>query len=147
MDPQEKIMNLVLEKKVDEAVNVFKQTPIFDYTSKKPLIKYEYFEFSKAKKKNAIFLRILLNYISLINLLNDLNIEDFQGILLKFCAKFALLNQKEGFFKLILMAKSSLEVYNIFFQKGKEMLNNFAGDINEVDWNDVDLKAIGYTPA
>ena len=145
MNSQEKIIQLLLQKKEDEAVDVFKQTPIFDYSSKQPLIKYEHFEFSKTQDKNPIFLRILINYISLINLVNDQKIENFQDILLKFCAKLCYLKQSNGSFKLILMAKSSLEVYNICFQKGKEIFKNVELNLTDVAWNEDKLNTVGYT--
>ena len=88
MNSQEAIINLIKRKKYTEAEEIFTQNPIFDYSSKCPLIKYESFEFHDTKKKNPIFLRVLLNYISLINLLSDQQLFPIQEILIKFCAKF-----------------------------------------------------------
>ena len=145
MNKQENIIDLLLQKKNDEAVDAFKKTPIFDYTSKSPLIKYEHFEFSTTQNKNPIFLRILLNYISLINLVIDQNIENFQDILLEFGAKFSYLKKENGYYKMILMAKSSIEVYNIFFQKGKEIFNNVSLHLTDIDWNQAETNSDGYT--
>ena len=145
MNSQENIIDLLLQKKNDEAVDAFKKTPIFDYTSKSPLIKYENFEFSQTKNKNPIFLRILLNYISLINLVIEQNIENFQDTLLKFGAMFSYQKKENGYYKLILMAKSSIEVYNIFFQKGKEIFNNVSLNLTDIDWNQAEINSDGYT--
>ena len=145
MNSQENIIDLLLQKKNDEAVDAFKKTPIFDYTSKSPLIKYEHFEFYKTKNKNPIFLRILLNYISLINLVIEQNIENFQDILLKFGAMLSYQKKENGYYKLILMAKSSIEVYNIFFQKGKEIFNNVPLNLTDIDWNQAETNSDGYT--
>ena len=145
MNSQENIIDLLLQKKNDEAVDAFKKTPIFDYTSKSPLIKYEHFEFYKTKNKNPIFLRILLNYISLINLVIEQNIENFQDTLLKFGAMFSYQKKENGYYKLILMAKSSIEVYNIFFQKGKEIFNNVPLNLTDIDWNQAETNSDGYT--
>ena len=145
MNSQENIIDLLLQKKNDEAVDAFKKTPIFDYTSKSPLIKYGRFEFYKTKNGNPIFLRILLNYISLINLVIEQNIENFQDILLKFGAMLSYQKKENGYYKLILMAKSSIEVYNIFFQKGKEIFNNVSLNLTDIDWNQAETNSDGYT--
>ena len=145
MNSQETIINLIKEKKYTEAEEIFTQNPIFDYSSKCPLIKYESFEFHDTKKKNPIFLRVLLNYISLINLLSDQQLFPIQEILIKFCAKFTYEKISEEHIKLILMAKSSTEIYNIYFQKGKNIFKDCKCKIEDIDEEEVDNKGIGYT--
>ena len=55
MTAQENIINYIKEKNYDDAAEIFKQNPIFDYSSKSPLLKYEFFEFYDLKKKIRFF--------------------------------------------------------------------------------------------
>ena len=144
MTTEEKIIRFLKDKKYSEAVETFRQTPIFNYYSKDSLIKYEYFEFSKTKKKNPIFLRILLNYISLINLVNDQALEKFHEILSIFGCKFAYETLDNNFIKLILMAKSTTEVYDIFFKQGMDIFKNMNEILVDIDDKEEDVKGIGY---
>ena len=121
MDTQEDVIKYIKEEKYQKAKEAFMQNPIFDYCSKSPLIKYESFEFSNTKKKNPIFLRVLLNYISLINLISDEKLFPINEILIKFCAKFTYQQKSKEDIKLILMAKSSTEINKIYFEKRKEI--------------------------
>ena len=145
MTAQENVINYLNKKKYKDAEEIFRQNPIFDYSSKSPLIKYEYFEFYNLEKKNPIFLRVLLNYISLINLLFDNNLSPIQENLINFCAKITYEKKGSEHIKLILMAKSSTEVYNIYFQKGKDIFKDCKYKIQDIDENEDDLKGIGYT--
>ena len=145
MNSQAKVINFIREEEYKEAEETFIHNPVFDYISKNPLIKYESFEFYYTKKKNPIFLRVLLNYISLINLLNDEKLSPIQEILIKFCAKFTYENKDNENIKLILMAKSSTEVYNIYFQKLKDIFKDSACKIEDIDEEEDDIKGIGYT--
>ena len=145
MNSQAKVINFIRAEEYKEAEETFINNPIFDYISKNPLIKYESFEFYYKKKKNPIFLRVLLNYISLINLLNDEQKSPIQDILIKFCAKFTYENKDNENIKLILMAKSSTEVCNIYFQKGKDIFKDSACKIEDIDEEEDDIKGIGYT--
>ena len=145
MTAQENIINYIKEKNYNDAEEIFKQNPIFDYSSKSPLLKYEFFEFYDLKKKNPIFLRVLLNYISLINLLFDQNLFPIQEYLMKFCAKLTYEEKSPKLIKLILMAKSSTEVYNIYFQKGKDIFQYCKYKIEDIDEKEDDIKGIGYS--
>ena len=145
MTAQENVINYLNKKNYKDAEEIFRQNPIFDYSSKSPLIKYEYFEFYNLEKKNPIFLRVLLNYISLINLLFDHNLSPIQENLINFCAKITYEKKGSEHIKLILMAKSSTEVYNIYFQKGKDIFKDCKYKIQDIDENEDDLKGIGYT--
>ena len=144
MTTEEKILNFLKDKKYSEAAETFRYTPIFNYYSKEPLIKYEFFEFSKKTRKNPIFLRILLNYISLINLLDNLHLEKFLEILLTFGCKITYENLDNNFIKLILMVKSSTEVYDIFFKKGMDIFENMKENLVDIDDKEEDIKGIGY---
>ena len=145
MNSQTEIINFIRQEKYNEAEETFMRTPIFDYSQKNPLIKYESFEFYETKKKNPIFLRVLLNYISLINLLYDQQLFPIQEILIKFCAKFTYEEKSKESIKLILMAKTSTEVYNIYFQQGKNIFKDCRCKIEDIDEKDDDIKGIGYT--
>ena len=43
------------------------------------------------------------------------------------------------------MAKSSIEVYNIFFQKEEEIFNNVTLNLTDIDWNQAKTNSDGYT--
>lgn len=145
MNSVEQVANFIKEKKYNEAAEIFTTSPIFDYSSKSPLIKYKSFEFYDTQKKNPIFLRVLINYISLINLMADQNLLPIQEILTKFCAKFTYEKKSEENIKLILMAKSSTEVYNIYFQKGKDIFKDCLYKIENIDEKNEDIMGTGYT--
>ena len=145
MNSQAKVANFIKEKKYNEAAEIFAKSPIFDYSSQNDLIKFESFEFFNKENKNPIFLRVLLNYISLINLIADQNLFPIQDILMKFCAKFTYEKLSEDTIKLILMAKSSTEVYNIYFEKGKDIFKDCQYEIDKIDEEEDDKKGVGYT--
>ena len=145
MISEEKIINFLKDEKYPDAVETFRQAPIFNYYPKDPLIKYEFFEFSKMKEKNPVFLRILLNYISLINLVNNLVQDKFHEILFNFGCKFTYETLDNNFIKLILMVKSSTEVYDIFFKQGMDIFENVAENLIDIDNKEEDVKGIGYT--
>lgn len=55
MNSQTEIINFIRQEKYNEAEETFMRTPIFDYSQKNPLIKYESFEFYETKKKIQFF--------------------------------------------------------------------------------------------
>lgn len=145
------IIDLIQEKKYAEAAEVFNRTPILNEQSEKPVLKVDFFEYSITKNKNPIFLRVLINYISLINILLEQNLSqnEFHETLLYFCAKFTYEKTEDGFLKLILMARTSIEVYNLIFQ---EDINNVFKDLPLDMKNTIDLNFekesendVGYT--
>ena len=69
------IIDLIQEKKYAEAAEVFNRTPILNEQSEKPVLKIDFFEYSITKNKNPIFLRVLINYISLINILLEQDLK------------------------------------------------------------------------
>lgn len=103
------------------------------------MLKLDFFEFSLTKNKNPVFLRVLLNYISLVNILNDQDItpKEFHDILLYFCAKFSYKVDENGYLKIILMAKTTFEVYNLIFQGNiDKAFENVSSDVkNSIDLN------------
>ena len=113
MEEQDKMINLIHEKKYTEAAEIFRKTPILNYQTEKEIFNLDAFEYSKTKKKNPVFLRVLLNYISLINILLDqeISMSEFHKGLLYFCAKFSY-EVQNGYIKLVLMAKTQIEIYN-----------------------------------
>ena len=149
MESQKKIMCFIDEGNYKDAAEIFLHTPKFIFDSKNPLLKYQYFEFSGIKNKNPVFLRILLNYISLVNYLYDkgLSLKEFHEILLAFCAKFTYDIPQQGIAKLILMAKSNIESYNIFFNEGINIFNEDKDKekLIEIDYENEDEKGIGFT--
>ena len=146
-----KIIEALQKKQYSVAVNIFQQTPNFNYETETPLLKFEYFEFSHKINKNPIFIRVLLNYISLINILSDLEIPEFHTILYKFHAKFSydiVETDKVQYNKLVLIAESTSEVYNMILQEGpNHFQNNIYANIDNIDekfW-DKEEEAVGYT--
>ena len=113
------LIELIQEKNYLDAAEIFNKTPILNEQCEKPVLKLEHFEFSLTKNKNPIFFRVLLNYISIINILLGQNLSqvEFHEALLNFCAKFTYEKTKDGFLKLILMARTSIEIYNLIFQE------------------------------
>ena len=143
-----KIIEALQKEEYSDAVKIFQETPNLNYETETPLFKFEYFEFSKQTNKNPVFIRVLLNYISLINILKDLNVPQFHKILFKFHAKFSYDIEKDNFIKLILMAESTTEVYNMILQEGAEHFqNNIYANIDNIDTSfwDKDEEFIGYT--
>ena len=149
MENIKKIINALQTEEYSDAVQIFQQTPNLNYETKTPLFKFEYFEFSKKTNKNPVFVRVLLNYISLINIINDLNVQQFHKILFKFHAKFSYeIIEEDKYIKLILMAESTPEVYNMILQKGVDNFEkNIYDNIDSIDTSfwDEDNKSIGYT--
>ena len=147
MNSQEKIMNLIGEEKYEDAAGIYMQTPKFIYKTKNPLLSYRFFEFSETANKNPVLVRILLNYICLVNFIFDkgLSLTKFHETLFLFGAKFTYELKGEGIIKLIFMAKSNIEAYNIFFKEGKKMFENDIENIIDIDEKEEDVKGIGYT--
>jgi hypothetical protein len=146
MDYQKKIIDFLKKEEYSEAEQIFIETPVFNYITKSPLFKYNYFEFSKTQGKNPVFLRILLNYISLINIINDEELPGFHDILLSFHAKFTYEKLNNENIKLILMVKSSTEVYDTFFKNGLNIFqDNNDIDLETIDFKEIDEKGVGYS--
>ena len=151
MERQGKIFTLIGQKKYDEAFRIYEETPIFQLKTEKPLLLYKYFEFSKVHNKNPVFLRVLLNYISLINILFDY-LEDepfnFHNALFKFCAKFCF-ETKDNFTQFVLMVKSNISVYNNIFEKNQNTFKNTGYELGTIDYdfkkNGTDIAGIGYS--
>ena len=138
-----KIIEALNNEKYEDAAQIFFQTPNFNYETSNPIFKLNYFEFSNTKDKNPVFYRLLLNYISLINLIYDKKIQNFHEIVSKFCSKFTY-EEKNKVVKFILMIKSSTEVYNFIFQNDKNVFQN-NDDVDLKFWNNNDKIALGYT--
>ena len=68
----------------------------------------------------------------------------FHETLFLFGAKFTYELKGEGIIKIIFMAKSNIEAYNIFFKEGKKMFENDIENIIDIDEKGEDLKGIGY---
>jgi len=150
MEAHETIIDLLKEKKIPEATQIFNKTPILDYETSNLIFTLDMFEFSSTKKKNPVFFRVLLNYISLINIILDQDIKpmEFHQILFHFNAKFTYEDLKDRFVKLILMAKSSIEVYNLIFQYKEKAFENIEPDVKssiDFDFNKNEEESIGYT--
>ena len=149
MEVNKTLIDLIEEKKFSEAAETFNKTPILDYETKNPIIKLNMFEYSLTLNKNPVFLRVLLNYISLINILFDQEskVEEFHQILFQFNAKFTF-EEKNGFIKLILMAKSTIDVYNLIFQEKEKAFENVEPNIKQTidfDFDKKEEESIGYT--
>ena len=144
------MIDLIKEKKYGDAAEIFEKTPILNYQSEKPIFELDVFEFSLKENKNPVFLRVLINYISLLNILLDQNLTptEFHKALSYFSAKFSY-EMNEGYLKLILMAKTTIEVYNLIFNEGSDKIyENFPIEVK----NSIDLKfdqrseeSTGYT--
>lgn len=133
-----------LEKEnILDAVRIFEEEPILNYQTESPVFRLNYFEFSNKTNKNPVFLRILLNYISLINVLYDKKFLKFHEILLKFHAKFTYEELENQNIKLILLVKSNAAVYNMIFKEGVNIFPN-RNDIDINFWNKNE-EDIGYT--
>lgn len=150
MEEQDKMINLIHEKKYTDAAEIFRKTPILNYQTENEIFNLDVFEYSKTKKKNPVFLRVLLNYISLINILLDqeISMSEFHQGLLYFCAKFSYEIQN-GYIKLVLMAKTQIEIYNAVFCQGcDKIFENIKAEIkNSIDFS-FDKKgneSIGFT--
>jgi hypothetical protein len=150
MEEQDKMINLIHEKKYTDAAEIFRKTPILNYQTEKEIFNLDVFEYSMTKKKNPVFLRVLLNYISLINILLDqkISMSEFHQGLLYFCAKFSYEIQN-GYIKLVLMAKTQIEIYNAVFCQGcDKIFENIKSEIkNSIDFS-FDKKgneSIGFT--
>ena len=145
------LISLIQQRKYSDAAKTFNETPILNEQCDKPLFKLDNFEFSLTKNKNPVFLRVLLNYISLINILLEQNLPqvEFHETLLYFCAKFSYEKTKDGFLKLILMTKTSIEVYNLIFQEDiNKIFENLSLDMkNTIDlkFNKDSEKDVGYS--
>ena len=150
MEEQDKMINLIHEKKYTDAAEIFRKTPILNYQTENEIFNLDVFEYSKTKKKNPVFLRVLLNYISLINILLDqkISMSEFHQCLLYFCAKFSYEIQN-GYIRLVLMAKTQIEIYNAVFCQGcDKIFENIKAEIkNSIDFS-FDKKgneSIGFT--
>lgn len=151
MEKQQKIISLIDQKEYDKAFEIFEETPIFQIETEKPLLHYNYFEFSQLPKKNPVFLRVLLNYISLINVLFDYLKDDpldFHTTLFKFCAKFCY-EIKDSYAQYVLMVKSSISVYNSIFEKNQNTFKNIEYELGSIDYDfkkeGTDMAGIGYS--
>jgi hypothetical protein len=150
MEKQDEMINLIHEKKYTDAAEIFRKTPILNYQTEKEIFNLDVFEYSKTKKKNPVFFRVLLNYISLINILLDQDIEakDFHQILFQFNAKFTYEELGKGFIKIILMAKSTIDVYNLIFHEKEKAFENVEQNMKQTIYLDFDKngqESIGYT--
>ena len=150
MEEQDEMINLIHEKKYTDAAEIFRKTPILNYQTENEIFNLDVFEYSMTKKKNPVFLRVLLNYISLINILLDqkISMSEFHQGLLYFCAKFSYEIQN-GYIKLVLMAKTQIEIYNAVFCQGcDKIFENIKAEIkNSIDFS-FDKKgneSIGFT--
>jgi len=139
----EQMIELLEKENIIDAARIFQETPLFNYHTESPLLKLAYFEYSDQSKKNPVFLRILLNYISLINCLFEKKPLRLHEILFKFNAKFTYEELDNQYIKLILLVKTTPEVYNIVFKEGIDLFKN-RNDIDLGFWdkNEVD---IGYS--
>ena len=153
MDPENTMMNMITkikENKYSEAAEIFQKTPILNYETENSIFKLNLFEFYSTLNKNPVFLRVLLNYISLINILLEQNIPamEFHKILLYFSAKFSYEKLEEGFIKLVLMAKTTIEVYNCIFQNAENAFENIQSDVKmtiDFKFQNKNEESIGYT--
>ena len=150
MEADKTVIDLIKEKKYSEAAETFNKTPILDYETENPIITLNLFEYSSTAKKNPVFFRVLLNYISLINILLDQDIEakDFHQILFQFNAKFTYEDLGKGFIKIILMAKSTIDVYNLIFHEKEKAFENVEQDMKQtidLDFDKNGQESIGYT--
>ena len=150
MEADKTVIDLIKEKKYSEAAETFNKTPILDYETENPIITLNLFEYSSTAKKNPVFFRVLLNYISLINILLDQDIEakDFHQILFQFNAKFTYEDLGKGFIKIILMAKSTIDVYNLIFHEKEKAFENVEQNMKQTIYLDFDKngqESIGYT--
>ena len=154
MEKQEKLICLIKQKKYKEAFEIYEEIPILDLQSKNPLLTFDYFEFCRSPKKNPVFLRVLLNYISLINLLYD-NIGiplDFHNVLYNFCGKFCYETKeinKEIYTQFVLMVKSNISVFNNIFTKDKDTFKKTGYKLGTIDYDfkkkGEDVAGIGYS--
>ena len=150
MEADKTVIDLIKEKKYSEAAETFNKTPILDYETENPIITLNLFEYSSTAKKNPVFFRVLLNYISLINILLDQDIEakDFHQILFQFNAKFTYEELGKGFIKIILMAKSTIDVYNLIFHEKEKAFENVEQNMKQtidLDFDKNGQESIGYT--
>lgn len=148
-DKSNNISKLIEEKRYSEAAEIFKATPLLDYETNNPIFSLDSFEFSSTQNKNPIFLRVLLNYIALINIILDIVMEPkkFHTILSYFQAKFTYEEKENGFIKIILMAKTTIEVYNLIFQEGEKAFEKISPEIKQSIDKDFDKKneeSFGY---
>ena len=148
-DKSNNISKLIEEKWYSEAAEIFKATPLLDYETNNPIFSLDSFEFSSTQNKNPIFLRVLLNYIALINIILDIVMEPkkFHTILSYFQAKFTYEEKENGFIKIILMAKTTIEVYNLIFQEGEKAFEKISPEIKQSIDKDFDKKneeSFGY---
>lgn len=154
MQKPEKLISLIEQKKYSEAFEIYEDIPRLDLKSENPLLGFDFFEFSSTPKKNPVFLRALLNYISLINLLYD-NIKnplDFHKALFNFCAKFGYETkeiEKENYTQFVLMVKTNISIYNNIFQNDKKSFKNTGYKLGTINYkfkkNGLDKAGIGYT--
>ena len=139
----EQMIKSLEKENILKAVRIFEEEPILNYRTESPVFRLNYFEFSNKTNKNPVFLRILLNYISLINVLYDKKFLKFHEILLKFHAKFTYEELENQNIKLILLVKSNAAVYNMIFKEGVNIFPN-RNDIDITFWNK-NYEDIGYT--
>lgn len=150
MEENKSLCKLIKEKQYAEAVEIFDKTPILDYKTENPKFKFKMFEYSLVEIKNLVFLRVLLNYISLLNIINThaTNPEEFHQILFYFSAKFTYEELENGYHKIILMAKSTIDIYNAIFQQGEKVFENVESDVKssiDLSFFNKDQESLGYT--
>ena len=150
MEENKSLSELIKEKKYAEAVEIFDKTPILDYKTENPKFTFKMFEYSLLEKKNAVFLRVLLNYISLINIIytHAINPEEFHQILFYFSSKFTCEELENGYHKIVLMAKSTIDIYNAIFQQGEKVFENVESDEKssiDLSFFNKDQESLGYT--
>ena len=154
MHKQEKLISLKEQKKYNEAYEIYEDIPILDLKIENKLIGFNFFEFSRCPNKNPIFLRVLLNYVSLINLLYD-NIKNplaFHNALYNFYAKFGYETieiNNENYTQFVLMVKTNICIYNNIFSNDNMTFMNTGYKLGTIDYNfkkdGLDEAGIGYS--